>query len=507
MPVILSPEDYPSFSTYDLLRAAARLQVGIDHRLLRVIIERGEAVFPDFLRFFKEKREEDRIELDEDLLSIARQLRTPASLPFLLEYASARGFNFPDELTLAFVELGPAAVEPLLELHRQSNGAADVAFTLAALGVRDPRILEVLLRGFEADPHEGAMQLGIYGDPAAKPVLEAALEKAEDDATRRAIAGALEDLASEKPSEPLEPYDIWDDYPEEEEPYFGLLDDRELVEFLSSPVAAYRAEAVRTLATGELNREQAARIFELAKTDPDVEVRAECWEALADRIDDAEILAEMESRLYGGSAPAVERAGIAAALATSQGSPEQLYATIRELQAIPEARARAIRAMWHSYDRRFAEYIPPFLDDPDPKVREQAVLAVGWLGIVSQLGRLEQFFNDARLRHAALYAYCLAAPGPISPARARSLFRRIETLAGGLSEGESGVIERGLDDRLRLDGYEPIFEGADDEWDDEEDIEDEEYEMEPQPPPGVKVGRNDPCPCGSGLKYKKCCGK
>jgi preprotein translocase subunit SecA len=24
---------------------------------------------------------------------------------------------------------------------------------------------------------------------------------------------------------------------------------------------------------------------------------------------------------------------------------------------------------------------------------------------------------------------------------------------------------------------------------------------------GDKVGRNDPCPCGSGQKYKKCCGK
>lgn len=24
---------------------------------------------------------------------------------------------------------------------------------------------------------------------------------------------------------------------------------------------------------------------------------------------------------------------------------------------------------------------------------------------------------------------------------------------------------------------------------------------------GNKVGRNDPCPCGSGKKYKKCCGK
>jgi preprotein translocase subunit SecA len=23
----------------------------------------------------------------------------------------------------------------------------------------------------------------------------------------------------------------------------------------------------------------------------------------------------------------------------------------------------------------------------------------------------------------------------------------------------------------------------------------------------AKIGRNDPCPCGSGLKYKQCCGK
>ncbi len=24
---------------------------------------------------------------------------------------------------------------------------------------------------------------------------------------------------------------------------------------------------------------------------------------------------------------------------------------------------------------------------------------------------------------------------------------------------------------------------------------------------GQKIGRNDPCPCGSGKKYKKCCGR
>jgi uncharacterized protein YecA (UPF0149 family) len=37
---------------------------------------------------------------------------------------------------------------------------------------------------------------------------------------------------------------------------------------------------------------------------------------------------------------------------------------------------------------------------------------------------------------------------------------------------------------------------------------------QPLPPPvepihadKKEIGRNDPCPCGSGKKYKKCCGK
>ena len=36
------------------------------------------------------------------------------------------------------------------------------------------------------------------------------------------------------------------------------------------------------------------------------------------------------------------------------------------------------------------------------------------------------------------------------------------------------------------------------------------HSHEPQKPvvrEGAKVGRNDPCPCGSGKKFKKCCGK
>ena len=31
--------------------------------------------------------------------------------------------------------------------------------------------------------------------------------------------------------------------------------------------------------------------------------------------------------------------------------------------------------------------------------------------------------------------------------------------------------------------------------------------LKPVKRPGSRIGRNDPCPCGSGRKYKKCCGK
>ena len=35
---------------------------------------------------------------------------------------------------------------------------------------------------------------------------------------------------------------------------------------------------------------------------------------------------------------------------------------------------------------------------------------------------------------------------------------------------------------------------------------DDDGPVEPYRAP-VKVGRNEPCPCGSGKKYKKCCGQ
>ena len=36
---------------------------------------------------------------------------------------------------------------------------------------------------------------------------------------------------------------------------------------------------------------------------------------------------------------------------------------------------------------------------------------------------------------------------------------------------------------------------------------DDEFYYDQEPRTVVKIGRNDHCPCGSGKKYKKCCGK
>jgi len=57
---------------------------------------------------------------------------------------------------------------------------------------------------------------------------------------------------------------------------------------------------------------------------------------------------------------------------------------------------------------------------------------------------------------------------------------------------------------LLLHGLEPVFfPGGEDEH-----VHDEHcgHDHAPAAASAKEVGRNDPCPCGSGKKYKKCCG-
>src|SRR5262245_30176949 len=70
--LILSPDQYSQVSTYDLLFAAEKGFVGIDHRFLHAILDDPEKAIPDLLRFGIEERKDRREDLDEDLVQIFR---------------------------------------------------------------------------------------------------------------------------------------------------------------------------------------------------------------------------------------------------------------------------------------------------------------------------------------------------------------------------------------------------------------------------------------------------
>jgi len=76
-------------------------------------------------------------------------------------------------------------------------------------------------------------------------------------------------------------------------------------------------------------------------------------------------------------------------------------------------------------------------------------------------------------------------------------YRLVDDVERELTELERFAPEEEVD---AVPPYEDPFD--DDEDDDEFEGIPETYERQ-----GPKIGRNQPCPCGSGRKYKKCCGK
>ena len=453
------------------------------------------------VRFAREAHEDDPVNLEIELIDIFRQLGTPEALPFFIDLVRRNSNDVNDELVEAFVQLGAAAVDPLVELFHEIDGAdaGDVPFVLSALRVRDPRILELLLNRLTADPIDAALCLEIYGDPAAIPHLEAAFSRipAEDVRSREQIRSAIDELASPlKPSvETEDRFDIWDLYPQETLPDFGMLTEEERLAMLRASSPAVRCEAALSFDGSEPSAQVEATLRELARADPDVAVRGSCWQALGKLSDEPKLRDAMLSVLRNPDTSLEERAGAAVALSRNYEPDAVLIEVFEALYEEPRSRARALKAMGFSLDRRFADYPPRHLDDPDVEIKRQAITATGYLQLSSEAPRLEASLSDERFRLDALFAYALAIPGETSPGRARALLDKMEDIAGGFSADEEELVKYALDQRLMLRGKRPVFfeDAADDEPDQ-------------QPASTSKVGRNDPCPCGSGKKYKKCCG-
>jgi HEAT repeat protein len=253
-------------------------------------------------------------------------------------------------------------------------------------------------------------------------------------------------------------------------------------------------------------------LIDRASNDPDTQVRAAALRAHGEKSAEARVASLLGDALAGESNDVQLRAGALVGL-SSLSTNNVFRKHIFEFYSQPQTRAAAVEAMWRSENQL---YIPSFtqaIRDADPEVRLQAIRGVGSFPIPGLAIELVPLFGDEDLREDALYAYASAVAAKITPKSVHRLLEEIEKKADGLSQSEMESVTSALDRRLELEGFEPVFQP-------EEDHDHSECGHDHGDAPGaakaapaspvngaVKAGRNDPCPCGSGKKFKKCCGQ
>jgi hypothetical protein len=317
---------------------------------------------------------------------------------------------------------------------------------------------------------------------------------AEESHLRQDVLDAIQQLGRPVDEEAFTQYDIWADYPQKAGPQMDAIPESERVSLLEAPDAEYRAAAAASWVNRDLDEPVREKLLNLARTDQDAAVRAKAWHALGSEIENDSIHAALLAKLQDTNAPGEERCGALLGLSQEAGQePVRRYAV--EFYENSKTRVQAMEAMRNSFDRSFGSYFPPHLDDADPEVKREAIYGIGYLGVTDRAEDLRQFFDDDDYRSDALFAYALSTRAEISRGRIKALFRKIEDLAGGLLDEEVEIVQLALDERLLLHGHKPVFY-----------VDQEEEGPSAGTPSTAKVGRNDPCPCGSGKKYKKCCG-
>lgn len=484
-PTPIAPEDFGRHSAYDLLCAAARGHVAIDHRFLHAVLDEPERTRADLIRFANEDHSEDRVDLGVDLVGIFAAMPTAEALPFLMREIERFPDDIPDQMVEVLARIGAPALEPLLGVKAAPEEAG---FLLAALGVRDERIVEHIRRISENNPGEAAFLFEIYGDPSTRPLVEALRDRAPEE-----VESAIAALEAEKTGGPegLEPFDVFRWYPETAHPDLTILPEEEVAEFLRSPCAEHRLAAVESFDHEEIGGETLATILGLARDDPEPKVRGASFDVLRDRIEKPGVVELMRERARLSELDPAELGGLVNGLAYDfdfEGFPALALRAYEN----PASRAKALQAMWRNLNPDFATYMPRHIDDPDPLIREAAIAGAGHFGLHAEAPRIAKYFLDPEMRHTAIYAYALAAPAKDDTLGLAQLENRIRTLAEGFSEEDEYVVRDALTLRKQIaamrrgDTVEQSAPAA--------------------AAKSAKAGRNDPCPCGSGKKYKKCCG-
>jgi hypothetical protein len=518
--VLLLPAHFDTYSPFELLVEAESGRIGFDQRLLHSLLSRPEETVPALARFASEIRPDALLDLEEQVFDLFRYFNAPQAIPFYLRRLEKAGEGIPDELVEAFAAVGAPAVDPLLEAIARAadDDRGDLIFLLAALGVRDARIPPLLEGVLDADPYEGALCAGLYGDPALKPALErtlAALPAGEESRQeRKALEDCRAQLEAGETVRDLPVFDIFKLYPESASPLFESLPEDQVEEYLSCDFPEYRRDAALSLCDEEYNEDTRDALLRQAREDPDAEVRAACLRVLGSVCESDPAVREfLNATLDRADLTPGERAAAVVALADAPATGA-LHDAIHALYENPASRADALEAMWRSHDPRYRRYIGENLTHADPQVRSSAATAVGAFPIPELASELTPLFDDEQARAQALFSYALAAPGKSSAKSVEKLFEKIDELAGGLSRAEAQAVAAALDARLEREGLPPFFfteEEADDPGQGHVHGPDCHHDEPHQPAPpapaeALKPGRNDPCPCGSGRKFKRCHG-
>jgi HEAT repeat protein len=499
--VPIFPHQFDSTPAYDLLSEAEKGLVGFDGRLIQSLLGRPEETVAALTRFAAGEREPQLLDLTEQVFDLFRQLRAPEAVPFYLKLLRSQGQSIPDPLIEALADIGSHAVEPLLELHDQmsEDDRADIVFVLATLGVHDDRIRALIEKAIAKDHYEGALCAGLYGDVSLKPAVQACLEETRNPEERKVLQECIETLESERAPHQPEPFDILKLYPDESLPLFDQIAPEDVLKFFDAPGAEYRARAALSFTDDDYPDEIRDRLLRLAEGDPEPQVRGAAWRALGERVAEPEIRRRLIGVLETRREVKEEWLGALVGLAGATSEPE-VYEAVLEAYAHEPSRAAALQTMWRSLDPRFRKNFAPCLKSEDLEVKRQAIQGVGALPISELAMELVPLFADESVREEALFSYALAVPHQTTPKSVNKLFDMISTKADGLSDSEEESVLIALDRRLEREGYQPVFfppEGEDEDG--------HEHAAAP-PAQSDKVGRNDPCPCGSGKKYKKCCG-
>lgn len=495
----------------ELLEAAARGRVGVDRRFVRSLLEYGPEAGPEILKFSRTELGDARIELDPLLVDLFRHFNPPEALDFYVDAIRRNPEDVDDTLIEGLLPFGGGAAAPLLDLYEElgEEQGSDVAFLLASLRVRSPRVLQLLLDRLEYDAADGAFCLGLYGDAAARPALDKMLaEVPKDDAElRREIEYAIEQLNAPDPHYEPEPFDILAEYPERALPPFDVLKEDERMEMLASPEADIRQGAAHSFFNQELNAKGRDALLQLAKNDPEAAVRGEAWAALGDKTSEAPIRDAMIAILADESKPIEERGGAAVGLYAVADRDDVRKGLEHLYELGGKARIKALETMWRSLWPPYGKYFAKHLDETDPALLKQVLRGAGYFRLTSHIDKIGSYFDRPEplddLREDALFAYALAMPGETTRGRVKGMLRKIDTLAQ-LTPAETELVMFALDERLRLHGLAPVFEAEMHAEHEHEEVAEEPAPAAPSP--AQNVGRNDPCPCGSGKKFKKCHG-